>query len=137
MSTQKADGGGFKQSMKVIKTMFHLIPREWTWALADLLTKGALKYAPRNWQRGMSWEQLIRAADSHKDKWLAGEIYDDETGSHHLVCAAWNLLVVFSLQVRGHGTNDIDRPKYVMDLASPEVIYDDIKNVLPKEGDGK
>jgi len=133
MTKITTDGGGFKESMKRTKTMFHLIPREWIWALADLLTKGGLKYAPRNWERGMSWSELHRAILSHLDAWLGGEMYDHETGSHHLVCVAWNALVMFSLQVRGVGNDDIDRAEYELPLADTRIKYDDIKNVMPKE----
>lgn len=124
---------GYKESMSKIKTGFHLIPAEWVWALADLLTKGAQKYSERNWERGMSRAQLLRAAKGHINKFEMGHTYDEETGTHELVSAAWNCLVLFSHVVRGIGKDDIERPKFVIPLADPAIKYEDIKNVLPKE----
>lgn len=133
MTKVQKDGGGYKQSQSVTKTMFHLIPPEWVWGLADLLTKGALKYAPRNWERGMSRAQLLRAAKNHLTKFEMGHTYDEETGTHELVAAAWNCLVLFSHVVRGIGEDDIEVPEYKIPLADPAIKYEDIKNVLPPE----
>lgn len=62
------------------KTMWHLVAdgpmlRRW----AELLTRGAVKYAVRNWMKANSEEELERARESafrHFIQWYMGE--DDE-----------------------------------------------------------
>lgn len=91
------------------KIRFDLIPREWEFGLAHLLTQGAKKYAPNNWKKGMAWSKVLASLRRHLDRWLSGENYDEETGAHHLLAVAWNALVLMSYQLRGVGEQDIDR----------------------------
>lgn len=88
------------------KIRFDLIPPEWHWALADVMTEGVKKYAERNWEKGMSWSKMIGCAGRHILKFMCGERYDDETGCHHLAMAAWNLLSLMSYDLRGVGEPD-------------------------------
>jgi hypothetical protein len=89
------------------KTRYDLIPASWTRALAQILTKGANKYAPRNWEKGMNWSNMIASLHRHLDSWLSGEQYDPETKCHHLGHVAWNALALMTMQLRGIGNNDI------------------------------
>jgi len=107
-------GGGLRYNFGKLK--FNLIPREWKEGLAHLLTVGSWKYDDRNWEKGMAWDETLACLERHLNKWLAGEIYDVETGAHHLIAVAWNALVLFSMQVRGVGHDNVPRPKYVMEL---------------------
>lgn len=93
------------------KLRFDLIPTEWDRALAHVLTKGAAKYAPRNWEKGMDWSRMIGALRRHLDAWLNGETWDADTGAHHLSQVAWNALVLMSYQLRGVGKDDLQRSK--------------------------
>jgi hypothetical protein len=72
-----------------------------------VLTKGAQKYAPRNWEKGMKWSKVLGPLLRHVIKFVAGERYDKETGCHHLTMAAWNCLALMSYDVRQIGENDI------------------------------
>lgn len=110
----KASGGGLRYNSGKIK--FNLIPREWKEALAHLLTVGSWKYNDRNWEKGLEWDATLACLERHLNKWLGGEWYDPETGSHHLVQVAWNALVLFTMQVRGVGLDNVPRPKYKMAL---------------------
>lgn len=94
------------------KLRYELIPPEWDEALAEVLTKGAAKYAPRNWEKGMAWSKLIGSGMRHLAKFLTGERYDKETGCHHLAHMAWNALALMSYDLREIGENDL--PKYQM-----------------------
>jgi hypothetical protein len=93
------------------KLRMDLIPPEWEEGLAEVLTKGAEKYEPRNWELGMPWSKIIGSARRHLLKFQKGERYDPETGCHHLFMAAWNILALASYDVRGLGENDL--PNYV------------------------
>lgn len=64
--------------------------------LAMVFTKGAEKYAPNNWLRGLSWQSVIACAKRHIAKFEKGEDFDDETGCHHMAHAAWNCLAIVS-----------------------------------------
>lgn len=100
-----ADGGGLRYNAG--KNQLELIPPEWEWALGMVLTRGAIKYESRNWERGMKRSYPIGCIKRHVNKFLAGEQYDEETGCHHLAMAAWNCLALMSYDIRGIGENDI------------------------------
>jgi hypothetical protein len=52
--------------------------------LVRVLTKGARKYAERNWENGMSWSTVIASSKRHLAAIEAGEDYDPETGELHI-----------------------------------------------------
>ena len=89
------------------KNRLDLIPPEWTWALGQILTKGAQKYAARNWEKGMDWSRIIGPLKRHLEKFLAGETYDAETGCHHMAMVAWNALALMTYDIREIGNNDL------------------------------
>ena len=91
------------------KNKLELIPAEWIWALGDVLTQGAKKYAERNWEKGMKWGKMIGCALRHTFRFVVGERYDPETGCHHLAMAAWNMLALMSYDLRGIGENDLPK----------------------------
>ena len=86
---------------------FSLIPAAWLWALAEHYGVGARKYADRNWERGYKWSLSLDAHTRHLTQWLMGEDNDPETGSSHLVAAAWHLIALWFFHNRGKGTDDI------------------------------
>lgn len=108
----QADGGGLRFDQG--KARFDLIAPEALYALAEHYLKGTQilkedgtpKYAERNWERGMAWCKCFACIMRHSWKWLMGEDYDAETGSHHMIAAAWNCFAIFTYQKRGIGTDD-------------------------------
>jgi hypothetical protein len=102
------------------KNRLELIPPEWEWALGEVLTAGAVKYAERNWEKGMDWGKLIGPLRRHLNKFLSGHSYDTEpdaegrpgTGCHHLALVAWNALALMSYELRGIGTDNLARADY-------------------------
>lgn len=86
---------------------FSLIPAEFLWALAEHYGIGAKKYDDRNWERGYKWSLSQDAHDRHFNQWLRGEDKDQETGTNHLIAAAWHLVALYIYQLRGLGTDDI------------------------------
>ena len=51
---------------------------------AKILTLGAKKYAERNWEAGMLFARVYRAAFDHLTDWFDGEDLDRDSGESHL-----------------------------------------------------
>ena len=86
---------------------FSLIPVGFIWELAEHYGRGAKKYADRNWERGYKWSLSLDAHSRHLAQWLMGEDNDPETGSSHLVAAAWHLIALWFFHKFGKGTDDV------------------------------
>lgn len=52
--------------------------------LAKVLTKGAEKYAERNWELGMKWSKVIASLERHLQAFKRGEDFDKESGLLHI-----------------------------------------------------
>jgi hypothetical protein len=109
---------GGKKGRKLAR--FSLIPAEFLWALAEHYGKGEKKYAARNWEKGYEWGATIDAMERHWTLFKLGERYDlhkadcppdclEHTESHHLIAAAWHCVALFIFDIRGLGTNDINK----------------------------
>jgi hypothetical protein len=96
--------GGEKGSKEA---RFSLIPTEFLWELACHYGRGAKKYADRNWERGYKWSLSKDAHSRHLAQWELGERYDGETGTHHLIAAAWHLVALYIFDLRRLGTDDL------------------------------
>ena len=57
----------------------------------QVLTDGAVKYEPRNWQRGLSWTSVLASLKRHIAAIEKGEDYDSESGRLHIAHAACNV----------------------------------------------
>jgi hypothetical protein len=109
---QGTAGGG--KRFNAGKNRMELTLPEWDWALADVSTKGSLKYDPWNWLEGMDWSSMIGCMKRHLAKFEAGERYDGKefnkelgtTGCHHLAMVAWNALALMTYDMRGIGNDD-------------------------------
>ena len=89
------------------KIRLDLIPPEWIWGLGQVLTVGAIKYAERNWEKGMKWSRVVGSLLRHVYKFIGGERYDKDTGCHHMYMAAWNCCTLATYDTRGVGENDL------------------------------
>lgn len=116
VSRPKMDGGGLRFSLG--KNKIDLVPPEWVWALGMVLTRGAIKYAVRNWERGMRWSEVVGPMFRHIFKFLCGERYDPETGCHHMAMVAWNALVLMTYDIREIGENDLVGDMRWLDLVA-------------------
>lgn len=83
MSGRKNDEG---------KLRTDLIPSEPIEALATILTHGAGKYAPNNWQKGISFRRVYAAMLRHLLAYRRGKFQDQESGHPHLDHAFCNLM---------------------------------------------
>lgn len=107
------DGGGLRYTDG--KPQYEQIPPEALEALAWHYTQsggprtGPAKYPMRNWERGMAWLKCFGCIMRHSWKWMRGEDFDAETGSHHMIAVAWNAFALFTYSVRKIGEDD--RPR--------------------------
>lgn len=86
---------------------FSLIPADFLWALAKHYGIGATKYEDRNWEKGYKWSLSEDAYSRHFSQWKQGETRDEETGTHHLICAIWHLIALWWFDTHNKGTDDI------------------------------
>lgn len=67
------------------KLQYHLIPPETLKALAEVLTFGAQKYAPNNWQLVEDGEtRYLDALMRHLEAYRSGELIDNDSMCPHL-----------------------------------------------------
>ena len=98
---------GAKKGQKL--EFFHLIPPDFLWYLARHYGVGTSigKYEPRNWEKGLQWSLVYNSMQRHISLFMTGERYDEETGSHHLICAAWHIIALWWFDIHNKGTNDL------------------------------
>jgi hypothetical protein len=106
--------GGHKDDADKVRV--ELIPPEFIFAVATILTSGAVKYAARNWEHGMSWGRVFGALMRHLWAWWGGKApttksflfgpLDSETGHSHLWHAGCCLAFLIAYEERGDGTDD-------------------------------
>jgi len=71
-------------------------------AVADVTTFGAEKYAPSNWLHVHgAKDRYADALFRHLLAWAGGEEADEESGMLHLSHAAWNIMAIIELEMRG------------------------------------
>lgn len=107
------------------KTRHDLVPQFAQQQYAKVLTKGAEKYAERNWERGMRWSKVTASLKRHVEAFETGEDYDKETGllhMAHVMCNAGFLTEYYKIYPQGD-----DRPH---DYLSDRKIGLDIDEVL-------
>jgi len=80
----------------VKKARFDLIPTGPLWELAEHYGAGAHKYEAHNFRRGYPWGFSYAAALRHLNQFWNGEDIDPETGSKHVVAAAWHCFALAS-----------------------------------------
>lgn len=98
------------------KIRMDLLPPEFLFATATILTFGATKYADRNWEQGMKWGRVFGALMRHLWCWWGGQgpttnnfIFgdtDEETGHSHLWHAACCLAFLVAYEERKIGEDD-------------------------------
>lgn len=81
--------------------------------------KGAAKYEPRNWEKGMPLSEFVASADRHWMQFKKGMMDED-----HIAQCAWNLMGIIHFQELGRTDLD-DLPKYFSDKLKGEEPNDD------------
>lgn len=71
------------------------------YAVADVTTKGAIKYTPNGWKDVPDGQQrYMEAFARHMLELGAGHQVDEDTGCHHKAQMIWNLLASLELEIR-------------------------------------
>ncbi len=69
--------------------------------VAEVTTKGAIKYTPNGWKDVTNGEQrYMEAFGRHMLKLGSGETHDSDTGCFHKAQMVWNLLASLELELR-------------------------------------
>ncbi len=82
------------------KLRMDLIPAEAIIALAEVLTKGAVKHGERDWEKNTTLDDHFAAAQRHLWKLWKGEVIDPEFGFPHVWHAFCRLAMYITLQER-------------------------------------
>ena len=85
------------------KLRYDLVPPSSMLALASVLTFGARKYKPNNWQNCTDLDRYVAATYRHLELWRGGEATDTDSGYPHLWHAMTNL--AFLSQTESSGDN--------------------------------
>jgi hypothetical protein len=88
------------------KPPYALLPSDAVEEILKVLSYGATKYEPRNWERGMSWGRVFSALMRHMWAWWRREPADHETGISHLAHAGCCILFLLSYELRKTGQDD-------------------------------
>lgn len=88
------------------KSRVDLIQPSFILALGEHYGAGAKKYAERNWEKGMSYSRCYASAQRHMLAFHSGEWLDEETGTPHVIAAAWNMAALHFYETHGLGTDD-------------------------------
>jgi hypothetical protein len=103
----RRDNSGIKYDEH--KPRWDLLPFDALNEIAKVMTYGAIKYEPRNWEHGMSWNRVFASMQRHLSAWFHGNNIDDESKMSHLAHAACCMLYLLAFEVRREGIDD--RPK--------------------------
>lgn len=98
-SCDNCAGSGYKQEGRItnetgaireeLELAYHLIPSTALRRLAKLYAEGAVKYAPRNWEKGLPYSKTIDHLQEHIEKWKEGDTTED-----HLARTAWGIFAL-------------------------------------------
>ena len=92
------------------KPTMGLLAPELLFGVSEILSYGAEKYAPRNWEKGISYTRVFSGLMRHLWAWWAGEATDPETGKSHLWHAGCGIMFLIAYEARGMTQFD-DRSK--------------------------
>lgn len=113
MTTKLKDSGhreifsnGYVREPKTGLGRYDLLPPEALQRMALHYEQGAIKYAPRNWEKGGLWSVNVNSAMRHLVVWLMGDDSED-----HLAACCWNLWAVMWYEKHHQELNDIPTRK--------------------------
>ena len=106
------------------KQRYDLLPQHAISGMVDVLTYGAQKYEPRNWEKGMAWSNVTASLKRHLAAFEMGEDYDQETGllhTSHIMCNAAFLSEYYSIYPQGD-----DRSVFTVNSRNIGLDIDDV-----------
>jgi len=78
---------------------FDLIPIEPLTELAKHFGRGSLKYDDHNYRKGYEWSKSYAACLRHLTQFWNGEDFDEETGTPHVISAAWHCFAMYEFML--------------------------------------
>ena len=131
LQNNKEEGLRYNQG----KPRHDLIPAFAQEQYAQVLTKGAEKYAERNWEKGMAWSKVLASMKRHIEAFSQGKDYDPETGllhMAHVMCNAAFLVEYYKIYPQGDDRSHwyTRMPRIALDV--DEVIADFISSYCEK-----
>ena len=83
------------------KQRWDLLPFQCIQGAVEVLTYGARKYTPNNWQKvPCATERYFAALMRHLNAWRLGESIDPESGLHHLKHALTNVIFLMWFELK-------------------------------------
>ena len=112
--------------------LLHPVAQE---GIVSVLTAGAKKYAPRNWEKGMNWSTVLASLKRHIAAIEQGEDYDKETGLlhiDHVQCNAHFLSAYYTIFPQGDDRRHkyLEVPKVGLDI--DEVLADFVGGLMKR-----
>jgi hypothetical protein len=138
MSTNDPKVGGMREALGMPYARH--IPLEAIAAAAASLEYGAKKYADRNWEKGLPWQQMIDSLKRHVEDFERGRDYDDgpDGSDLHQVCMIMASAMMLSASViREIGVDDRLPPVDEKALSAKECakfIKGQLENSRPVKG---
>lgn len=135
ITTNTEMGGGLRFNQG--KLRYDLVNPQAHEEMVKILTKGSIKYAERNWEKGMKWSNVLSSLKRHLAAIEKGEDYDPETGelhAAHLACNAHFLTAYYKIYPQGDDRPHayLNRPKIGLDI--DDVICDFVGGYCEKFG---
>lgn len=121
------DAGGVKFDTGKVRP--DLVPGEFIFAVAAVLTYGAIKYDDWNWAKGMRRGRFMAALMRHWIAYMVGEELDDESGLPHLWHVGSCVCLLVSAELRG--VAEEDRREAVDAYYRAKSIFADMRNPKP------
>lgn len=87
--------GGLRETDDPDRGFFELIPPECEKRIAVHYGRGAVKYAPRNWEKGIDTGRTMRSLMRHVNAYRSGDRRED-----HLAAIAWNAFCLMYHETR-------------------------------------
>lgn len=94
---QQFDTGAVREG-QTDKLRYDLIPTHALKRLAGLYTRGAKKYGPNNWAKGLPYSNIIGSLERHLHQWKQGDDTED-----HISAIAWAALAILHFDEIGRG----------------------------------
>jgi hypothetical protein len=85
--------GGAVRDIQQGKPRYDLIPPEPLKRLAELYSRGAEKYSPHNWAKGMPTSRCLASLMRHLEQYRAGDKTED-----HLSGVIWNAMAIMHFE---------------------------------------
>lgn len=115
--------GGGQREMAPGKGRFDLLSPLALFELAKHMEAGAVKYSPRNWEKGLPLSSFVDSAMRHLSQLMIGDVTEP-----HAVAALWNLhCLVHTIEAIERGILDPeldDLPQYLVSVEeTPAIMF--------------